>query len=268
MKKNECNVVRDLMPLVLDRVASDESRALVEEHMGSCEECRKQYEEMKADMPAETRAEYEAEQRDIVRTLKQMKRQKKIRRILRVVLPAVISLAVLIGGMTLYGWLWQWDTVPLENDLYHLNLVQMKTGKIEVIAERFDSVNSSVMFEGRTEDGKYNLYLRFRVPLIHSTEKKLENRRKGSLMSIEIDPQIDEIRQGSPENYKTIWKKGDPIPEASEEMEAYYTFEKQYFATVPEDVELRGWNLPEDQEIMEEYESKMEEMYNAVPEWK
>lgn len=268
MKKNECNVVRDLMPLVLDRVASDESRALVEEHMGSCEECRKQYEEMKADMPEETRAEYEAEQRDIVRTLKQMKRQKKTRRILRVVLPVVISLAVLIGGMTLYGWLWQWDTVPLENDLYHLNLVQMKTGKIEVIAERFDSVNSSVMFEGRTEDGKYNLYLRFRVPLIHSTEKKLENRRKGSLMSIEIDPQIDEIRQGSPENYKTIWKKGDPIPEASEEMEAYYTFEKQYFPTVPEDVELRGWNLPEDQEIMEEYESKMEEMYNAVPEWK
>ena len=42
MKKNDCNVIRDLMPLVLDRVASDESRALVEEHMNSCEECRKQ----------------------------------------------------------------------------------------------------------------------------------------------------------------------------------------------------------------------------------
>ena len=66
MKKNDCNVVRDLMPLVLDRVASDESRALVEEHMNSCEECRKQYEEMKADMPEETRAEYEAEQRNIM----------------------------------------------------------------------------------------------------------------------------------------------------------------------------------------------------------
>ena len=51
-------------------------------------------------------------------------------------------------------------------------------------------------------------------------------------------------------------------------MEAYYTFEKQYYPTAPEDMELRGWNLPEDQEIMEEYENKMEEMYNAVPEWK
>jgi len=268
MKKNECNVVRDLMPLVLDRVASDESRALVEEHMGSCEECRKQYEEMKADMPAETRAEYEAEQRDIVRTLKQMKRQKKIRRILRVVLPAVISLVVLIGGMMLYGWLWQWDTVPLENDMYTLSLAQQKDGTVHVIAERFDTIGSSSVMEERMEGDQHIIYVYFRVPMIHSKEKKLEDRRKGDLVSFENDEQIDEIRQGGPDNYKTIWKKGDPIPEASEEMEAYYTFEKQYFPTVPEDVELRGWNLPEDQEIMEEYESKMEEMYNAVPEWK
>ena len=29
MRKNDCPVVRDLMPLVIDRVASDESRELV-----------------------------------------------------------------------------------------------------------------------------------------------------------------------------------------------------------------------------------------------
>ena len=70
MKKNDCNVIRDLMPLVLDRVASDESRGLVEEHMETCEECRKEYEKMKADMPQETLAEYEEEQRAIVEELK------------------------------------------------------------------------------------------------------------------------------------------------------------------------------------------------------
>ena len=51
MKKNECNVVRDLMPLVLDRAASDESRELVEDHISSCGECRKQYDAMKTDLP-------------------------------------------------------------------------------------------------------------------------------------------------------------------------------------------------------------------------
>ena len=100
MNKNDCNVVRDLMPLVLDRVASDESRALVEEHMGSCGKCRKQYEEMKAEMPGETRAEYEKEQKTIVDALKKARRQKRRRRILQIVLPAVISLAILIGGAT------------------------------------------------------------------------------------------------------------------------------------------------------------------------
>ena len=39
MNKNDCNVVRDLMPLVLDRVASDESREIVEEHITACGEC-------------------------------------------------------------------------------------------------------------------------------------------------------------------------------------------------------------------------------------
>ena len=100
MKKNECNVVRDLMPLVLDRVASDESRALVEEHMDFCGKCRKQYEEMKAEMPGETRAEYEKEQKTIVDALKKARRQKRRRRILQIVLPAVIS-----GSGLQYRWI-------------------------------------------------------------------------------------------------------------------------------------------------------------------
>ena len=40
MKKNDCNVVRDLMPLVIDRAASDESREFVEAHIAGCAECR------------------------------------------------------------------------------------------------------------------------------------------------------------------------------------------------------------------------------------
>ena len=263
MKKNECNVVRDLMPLVLDRVASDESRALVEEHMDSCEECRKQYEEMKADMPAETRAEYEAEQRDIVRTLKQMRRQKKTRRILRVVLPAVISLVVLIGGLMLYGWLWQWDTVPLENDLYTLSLVQLKNGTVNVIAERFDTISSTPVMEERMEGDQRIIYDYFQVPLIHSTEQKLKDRWKGNVGSYENVDQVDEIRQGSPDNYVTIWKKGDSIPEASEEMEAYYAYEEERWRASREE-SLQGWNLPEDEEAV----NKWETLYNAVPEWK
>ena len=47
MKNNSCSVIRDLMPLVFDRVASDDSCRLLEEHIASCPECRILYEEMK-----------------------------------------------------------------------------------------------------------------------------------------------------------------------------------------------------------------------------
>ena len=60
MKNNECNVVHDLIPLVIDRVASDESRELVETHISVCEDCRKKYDAMKADLPEAVRTEYEA----------------------------------------------------------------------------------------------------------------------------------------------------------------------------------------------------------------
>ena len=35
-----CEVIRDLLPLCADGVASDESRAAVEEHIRTCAACR------------------------------------------------------------------------------------------------------------------------------------------------------------------------------------------------------------------------------------
>ena len=93
MKRNDCNIVRDLMPLVLDRVASDESREAVETHIISCGECRKQYDEMKADLPEETRAEYEEEQKQFTEALKTVRKKKIRRRIRTVALAALICMA-------------------------------------------------------------------------------------------------------------------------------------------------------------------------------
>ena len=36
----------------------------------------------------------------------------------------------------------------------------------------------------------------------------------------------------------------------------------------PDGTLLMGWNLPEDREEMEAYQSRWEELYKAVPEWK
>ena len=42
--KNECDIVRDLLPLCAEGLASEASRRLVEDHVAACEECRAEYE--------------------------------------------------------------------------------------------------------------------------------------------------------------------------------------------------------------------------------
>ena len=122
MKKNECNVVRDLMPLVLDRVASEESREIVETHIASCGECRKQYDAMKADLPEETRAEYEEEQKQFTDALKAIKKKKLRRRIRLIALAALACMAAVLIGLFAYDALFWKMTVPVDNQYYSLSL--------------------------------------------------------------------------------------------------------------------------------------------------
>ena len=48
MKMN-CDVIRDLLPLYADEVCSEASKALVEEHLQSCERCGKELSFMQGD---------------------------------------------------------------------------------------------------------------------------------------------------------------------------------------------------------------------------
>ncbi len=43
----ECNIIRDLLPLYAEEMVSEESRALVENHLRECESCRKELQEIK-----------------------------------------------------------------------------------------------------------------------------------------------------------------------------------------------------------------------------
>lgn len=47
MKDLDCNIIKDLMPLYLDAICSEESRNLVDTHLNNCEQCRTQLERLK-----------------------------------------------------------------------------------------------------------------------------------------------------------------------------------------------------------------------------
>ena len=43
----KCSVIRDLLPLYIDEVCSEDTKKLVAEHLAECEECRKTLEKMR-----------------------------------------------------------------------------------------------------------------------------------------------------------------------------------------------------------------------------
>ena len=45
-----CDLVADLLPVYLDGKASEETKRLIESHIGSCSECKEMYEAMSADL--------------------------------------------------------------------------------------------------------------------------------------------------------------------------------------------------------------------------
>ena len=59
--KTDCEIIRDLMPLCAEQIASEKSRALVEAHIAECPDCRDAYAAMLQPEPAITERKTEAE---------------------------------------------------------------------------------------------------------------------------------------------------------------------------------------------------------------
>src|SRR5699024_4395510 len=46
--KISCNVIKDMLPLYVENLGSNETRKIVDEHINNCDDCKKELEEMKA----------------------------------------------------------------------------------------------------------------------------------------------------------------------------------------------------------------------------
>ena len=82
----DCGIVKDLLPLYAEDMASEESAAFVKNHLETCEDCRKAYEEMKAPVEADPAA-----------PLKTVKKTVKKRGLLIAGLIACLVAALILG---------------------------------------------------------------------------------------------------------------------------------------------------------------------------
>lgn len=101
--KIHCNIAKDLMPLYIDEVLSEESKTAVEEHLSECEGCREYYRRMHdAELPgAEAKAEEVLGRLDEAMRLKKLKKSMRFRRIRTIAATAVAVALVIAAGITL-----------------------------------------------------------------------------------------------------------------------------------------------------------------------
>ena len=88
--KLPCAVARDLLPLYAENMVEQETKALIEEHLGECEDCRKKLSEMKA--PSEPPV-------DTAKPLQNLKKQLRKKRLFAAALAALL---VFIGVYTYF----------------------------------------------------------------------------------------------------------------------------------------------------------------------
>lgn len=254
------------MPLVLDRAASDESRKLVESHMTSCDECRKQYNAMKADLPKEVRSVYEAEQKQLMDAFKATKRKRRQRRVLFFGLALVLCFVATFGGLFAYHQLYENSSVPIDNALYTVNLYQLADGRINVTLTMAD-----VAFNHMSQQSSYIegiQYVTLCTTPMHSTSKASSTKYNIMHLDQGEGKTLKEIRQGTPNNYIVVWKEGDVIPAASQEMEAYYLLQNQYFAWFDQQPSTPDGKLLCNQGEYALWDNRLDAAQAAVPEWK
>ena len=93
--KISCNMIRDILPLYVEDMASQDTRDLVEEHIASCENCKKRLEEMRT---------FEEPPVDIdiapLRSIQNTLRKKKLQTIILSVMVTLVFALVTIAYLT------------------------------------------------------------------------------------------------------------------------------------------------------------------------
>ena len=92
--KNECSIVRDLLPLYAEGMLSEDSAAFVKEHLDTCEECRALSAGEEPSAPTDADTEQRTGEAGVLRTLK-----KKLRKQTWCAIFITAAVVLLVAGL-------------------------------------------------------------------------------------------------------------------------------------------------------------------------
>lgn len=94
MTKISCNIIKDILPLYLDEVVSDDTKEMIEDHLQSCESCRNEAAALKQNivLPANKRVQLSE-----ARVLKGIKKHFFRRKVVVSTISALAAVMLMIG---------------------------------------------------------------------------------------------------------------------------------------------------------------------------
>lgn len=169
MKEINCNIIKDILPLYVDGVVSDDTKEMVEEHLEHCEECKKEVGLMNQELyiPAEKEV-------SIIKNFKSKWRKKKF-------IISVVS--ILLTGLILFGtfaFIFHYDRVVP----YAESLIKIETQDNDILVSHYYGVDyysvSATHPQTLKIDGKEKnvIFLYYTETIANSPSKSLINRKE------------------------------------------------------------------------------------------
>lgn len=197
--KITCDVIQDLMPSYIDGILSEDSKALVEEHMGTCQECRKMLEIMKEEQGKE-----QNQMRSSAATLKKIRKKLIVRRVLTAAVAVILTLIVAAAGYN--HWYFNEKYMTLENSGMYVknNSLYSSNNLINRMKVQY------------TEDGKTEFVYAIDAPYAGTLELKGDDMllQDFSKKTEEVSPEDDSI----PETVKEVYYMSEVARKKSLEL--------------------------------------------------
>lgn len=127
MSEISCNTIKDILPLYVDEVVSDDTRNIVSKHLEYCENCRKKYESMKSEVsiPIENNA----------KPLKQFKNAWKRKKIVLICSTVIITVAIVCCAIFAFNHFAYKDEIAVNGAVYTQsgkNITTLPVGSTEL----------------------------------------------------------------------------------------------------------------------------------------
>ncbi len=250
-----CGIARDLMPLMLDDAASEESRQFTEEHIAACPECRGYYEAMQR--MQKDGLQKKADETEVLTAAKRLKRQRR-NRLIAVICEAAVAGTLLIC-LLVFGWRYLYGSTNrmMQPDEFEVTMSRLEDGRI--VMNFLPDDRTLFCSLGLSGSGDGMLYACYKTSILpHHGNRHYDYEL--------FDPEeYDTLVKGKEKKGEIIYTDGDEIPAASDEMEQFFKLKDRY-----QEIVDKTWRGPVNEEMldaMSDLSLQMTRLREQVPEW-